>query len=289
MEQTAQFECDGRRLYGILHLPDRPQVIERVVLMVVGGPQTRIGSHRLYVHLARFLCAQDIAVFRFDYAGIGDSEGAWRGYKFAGPSISAAIDFLFKEIPLLKDVILWSLCDGATACAMFGQHQPHCIAGMILCNPYLHSAASQAKTILRHYYAKRILEKDFWQKVVARRLNMRDSLASFGGLVKQSQNSNGKAAAAYHPEEYTGEIHPEELVHGLVSFRQPIHFFLSTADLTAMQFRDFCKRQKKLQTAFKTRRYTIAYIDAADHTFSNNQAKRLLFLKTLRILNSIED
>ncbi|MCL4705768.1 hydrolase 1, exosortase A system-associated [bacterium] len=289
MEQTAQFKCDGQRLYGILHLPDRPQVIERVVLMVVGGPQTRIGSHRLYVQLARFLCMQGIAVFRFDYAGIGDSESAWRGYKFAGPSISAAIDFLFKEIPLLKDVILWSLCDGATACAVFVHHEQPRIAGMILCNPYLHSAASQAKTILRHYYGRRLLQKDFWQKALALRLNMRDSLVSFGGLVKQSQNSNGRAAAAHRPDEYAIEIHPDALVSGLASFRRPIHFLLSTADLTARQFRDFCKRQTKLQKAFKTRRYTIDYVEAADHTFSDNQAKQLLFLRTLAALNSIED
>jgi exosortase A-associated hydrolase 1 len=288
MEQTAQFECDGRRLYGILHLPDQPQVIERVVLMVVGGPQTRIGSHRLYVQMARFLCAQGIAVFRFDYAGVGDSEDVWTGYKFAGPSIFAAIDFLFKEIPLLKDVILWSLCDGATASAVFGQHEQQRIAGMILCNPYLHSATSQAKTILRHYYAKRILEKDFWQKVLALRLNVSASLASFNALVKRSQNSNGKAADALHPEEYASEIHPDELVHGLSSFRRPLRFLLSTADLTALQFRDFCRRQKKLQRAFKTRRYTIDYVDAADHTFSNSQSKRLLFLKTLLALNSFE-
>lgn len=288
MEQTALFECDGRRLYGILHLPDRLQVIERVVLMVVGGPQTRIGSHRLYVQLARFLCAQGVAVFRFDYAGVGDSEEEWSGYKFAGPSITAAIDFLVKEIPLLDEVILWSLCDGATASVLFGQHEPHRIAGMILCNPYLHSASGQAQTVLRHYYAKRILEKNFWQKVLALRLNVRESLASLSALVKQSQYSNGKAVDARHPEEYASEIHPDELVHGLALFRQPIRFLLSTADLTAMLFHDFCKSQKKLQKAFKARRYTIDYVEAADHTFSNNQAKQLLFLKTLMALNSID-
>lgn len=211
------------------------------------------------------------------------------GYKFAGSSIFAAIDFLYKEIPLIKDVTLWSLCDGATASAAFAPQEQHRISGMILCNPYLHSAAGQAQSIIKHYYAKRILEKDFWQKAMALRLNLRDSLVSFGGLVKQSQSSNGRAAAALHPDEYASEIHPDELVSGLVSFRRPIRFLLSTADLTARQFHDFCKRQKKLQKAFKARRYTIDFVDAADHTFSNSQSKRLLFLKTLQALDSIED
>ena len=53
----------------------------RGVLIVTGGPQYRAGSHRQFVLLARFLAARGMAVLRFDYRGMGDSEGAPRDYR----------------------------------------------------------------------------------------------------------------------------------------------------------------------------------------------------------------
>jgi alpha/beta superfamily hydrolase len=48
------------------------------VLVIVGGPQYRAGSHRQFTLLARSLAEQGFAVLRFDYRGMGDSTGAMR-------------------------------------------------------------------------------------------------------------------------------------------------------------------------------------------------------------------
>ena len=72
-ESAFQIDCQGSPCTGILHHPEGEQ--DTAVLIVVGGPQTRVGSHRLFVHLARSLAKQGIVVFRFDYSGAGDSEG----------------------------------------------------------------------------------------------------------------------------------------------------------------------------------------------------------------------
>ena len=40
------------------------------------------------------------------------------------------------------------------------------VAGMVLVNPWIRSDASYAKTQLVHYYGKRLLQREFWKKVL---------------------------------------------------------------------------------------------------------------------------
>ena len=51
------------------------------VLVIVGGPQYRVGSHRQYVQLSRHLAEQGIASMRFDVRGMGDSPGVQRSFE----------------------------------------------------------------------------------------------------------------------------------------------------------------------------------------------------------------
>ena len=48
---------------------------------MVGGPQYRVGSHRQFTLMARAFAAAGYPVLRFDYRGIGDSEGESRGFE----------------------------------------------------------------------------------------------------------------------------------------------------------------------------------------------------------------
>jgi len=57
-ERALRFRCQSEWLYGILHLPQQP--VARGVLIVVGGPQYRVGSHRQFVLLARYLAERGI-------------------------------------------------------------------------------------------------------------------------------------------------------------------------------------------------------------------------------------
>ena len=59
-ERVLLFTCQGLSLPGILH-PGAPDA-SRGVLVVVGGPQYRVGSHRQFVLLARDLAAAGVPV-----------------------------------------------------------------------------------------------------------------------------------------------------------------------------------------------------------------------------------
>src|SRR5450830_1857888 len=121
-ERSLSFTCDGAQLFGIASVPAAPAA--RGVLIVVGGPQYRAGSHRQFTLLARSLAEQGIAAMRFDYRGMGDSEGKARDFEGVDNDIRAAIDAFFAAVPQLREVVIWGLCDAASAAMFYARRDP---------------------------------------------------------------------------------------------------------------------------------------------------------------------
>ena len=99
-ERALGFSCHDSWLYGILSLPEK--VISRGILIVVGGPQYRVGSHRQFMLLARHLAAHGVPVMCFDCRGMGDSEGDARNFEGIEDDLYCAIDQFFEEVDSLK-------------------------------------------------------------------------------------------------------------------------------------------------------------------------------------------
>ena len=78
-EQALVLGCEGSSMIGVLSGAGLPA--GRGVLIVVGGPQYRVGSHRQFILLARHLADRGVPTLRFDYRGMGDSRhGSLRGF-----------------------------------------------------------------------------------------------------------------------------------------------------------------------------------------------------------------
>ena len=116
-EEVLQFDCEGESLLGIISEGAPAQ--ERAVIVIVGGPQYRAGSHRQFVQLARHLASAGHTVLRYDYRGMGDSPGNLRNFEHVQADIRAAIDALQASRPALRQFVLWGLCDGASAALMY--------------------------------------------------------------------------------------------------------------------------------------------------------------------------
>jgi exosortase A-associated hydrolase 1 len=282
MEETAAFRISGQTLYGILHLPSGGAPVAHCLVMVVGGPQDRSGSHRSYTYLARALAQAGVPVFRFDYLGIGDSHGDWKGFGEAGPAVQGAIDFLTARFPSLKKAILWSLCDGAAACALYARRQDPRVGGMILCNPYVHSAQGQAAAFLKHYYLRRLCDPSFWRKVFAFRFN---PIESAGSMRAVAQSASGKATGPIAgvqvgPGEDPPQL-PDKVMEGLSRFSGPVYLLLSTADMTALEFLDLYNRRGGAKSG------VVWKVEGADHTFTAAAWKREVAEKSLAAWNAI--
>lgn len=298
MEEIIRFEAAGKALYGILHHPENPSHPGAALLMVVGGPQTRVGSHRSNTLVARDLCARGMTVMRFDYEGLGDSEGDFVGFSMAGPSLEAAIACLSRRLPAPGRIILWSLCDGSAACALNAGKVGPMVAGMILSNPYVHSVQGKAKAYLKYYYVRRILEGSFWKKLLTFRLNPLEAAASLANLVgkasgagadatggpasaarKDADQPRGPAAAAETaPGEDPPQL-PEKVMEGLEAYPGPLRLILSGNDLTAKEFLDLYKARGSQARRDRLRRSAekeLLSAPEADHTFTTAEWKRTL-------------
>lgn len=282
LEETTCFEGSSGSLFGILHLPDKVENIKACLLMVVGGPQTRVGSHRSYTLIARELCRRGIPVFRFDYTGIGDSGGQYIGFTDAGPSIKSAVDWLYQRFPHLEKVIPWSLCDGSAACALFVPDLGNRTPAMILCNPYVHSQQSQAKTFLKYYYLTRILDAAFWKKVFSLQVNPFKVFLSISDLIQKTRNPSPNPNPSQNPKEIgvTRTVGnpsidppdlPEKVMAGLKNYTGGLFLLMSTNDLTAKEFLDLYKLHST--KSGRPLRATLRQIEGADHTFSSQENK----------------
>jgi exosortase A-associated hydrolase 1 len=256
-EEALVFGCGGEALVGVLARPDAPAA--RGVLIVVGGPQYRAGSHRQFTHLARELARNGIASLRFDYRGMGDSSGAARSFETVDEDIGCAVDRLLSVVPELREVVIWGLCDAASA-ALFYAPRDARVSGVALLNPWVRTEQGIAQAHLRHYYGQRLLDRDFWRKVFAGGLDVRAAFASLRKFVMDAATPRGDAGTL-----------PERMEDGLRRFRGRVLLILSGKDLTADEFRGMVSRSQRWTRLLADARVTRRDLVEANHTFSRRE------------------
>lgn len=269
-ELPITFTCKGSSLPGIVHYGGTRK--SRGVVLVVGGPQYRVGSHRQFVLLARALSAQGIPVFRFDYRGMGDGEGPMNGFEEIEYDIRAAIDAFQERCPELKEVVIWGLCDAATAATFYAQGDPR-VQGLVLLNPWVRSEVGEAKAYIRHYYLKRLLSRDFWRKIADGEFDLGSSTRSFVDLLLKTIGMRSDGHSKGGLEDAAGTVPPdlslvERVERSLLGFRGEVLLILSENDLTAKEFMTALRTSPRLKKLFRKKRYTTKTIANSDHTFS---------------------
>jgi len=268
-EVPTVFACDGERMFGIFHLPQ--QIAASGVLIVVGGPQYRIGSHRQFVLLARLLAESGIAVFRFDYRGMGDSEGAMRDFEAIDLDIRAAIDHFMKTVPAVKDIVLWGLCDAASAGLLYAPSDSR-VKGLVLVNPWARTEQGIARAHLRHYYLQRLINREFWRKILHGEFKLRAALGSFIGMAAASLGM--QRTPQCNATDRGGTVGtmrgplPDRLADALRRFRGRLQIILSGDDLTANEFRAVANGSPAWRALVKDRQVTVYELPGANHTFS---------------------
>jgi len=257
-ESTLSFSCAGQALVGILAAPEQPS--RRAVVIIVGGPQYRAGSHRQFVLLSRALAAAGLAVLRFDYRGMGDSDGDMRTFEQADADVGAALDALQQQLPSVQQVMLWGLCDGASAALLYcNKTQDPRVHGLCLLNPWVRSAASLARAHVKHYYRQRLLQKEFWRRLLSGKV----ALKAVGELFQNLRLSRGR------PVPQDSGPFQQRMARAWAAFPGPILLLLSGDDYTAREFVEYAGMDAAWAGLLEQPNVQQHEISGADHTFSS--------------------
>ena len=182
-ESAISIACEGEHLLGILSRPLHDHASRRTgVVVIVGGPQYRAGSHRQFVLLARMLAAQGYDCLRIDYRGMGDSTGAARDFLAVSADIQASVQAMRSECEGLERIVLWGLCDAASACLLYvDELGAPGIDGLCLLNPWVRTTESLARTQVKHYYIQRLRQREFWIKLFSGQVAAKALTGEFSG------------------------------------------------------------------------------------------------------------
>ena len=278
-DSAVQFDAAGSALLGVLTVPDRAR--STGVLIIVGGPQYRVGSHRQFVLLARRLASDGFPVLRFDYRGMGDSPGPLGHFGSVHDDIAAAIDTLKASAPGVDRVVMWGLCDGASAALLYLQQRADArVRGLVLLNPWVRTEASQARTRVRFYYLQRVLQPAFWARLFSGKV----AAGALGGFL-----GNLGAAVKTQTPDATGQSgYPTRMAQGWQAFAGPKLLLMSDQDYTAREFEAYCAADRAWTQALRTCPAERVTLQRADHTCSSPASEAALHDATVAFLNRLD-
>jgi exosortase A-associated hydrolase 1 len=274
------FDCGDDRLIGVLSLPpaDMPPA-DTALLVIVGGPQYRVGSHRQFALLARAVAAAGYPALRFDVRGMGDSSGTPRPFEALDDDIAAAIDALQRAQTSVRDIVLWALCDGASAALLYlDRRADPRVRALCLLNPWVRSPAGLAQTHVKHYYLQRLTQPTFWRKLLGGGVARRAAGELWSNLRLARSAGRAKASLASFPQ---------RMALAWAAFEGETLLVLSGDDYTAREFDDHASGSPHWQGLLDRPSVTRLDIAGANHTFANAADRSRVESATLKWLQRV--
>jgi pimeloyl-ACP methyl ester carboxylesterase len=181
LRERPVFFGGARKLFGILTVPPpgtaRPDLPP--IILLNAGTVHRVGSHRLYVPMARKWAALGFHVFRVDLSGIGDSpvlEGHPENLTYPRDGLEdvrAAMDFL-KDTTTSGKFIVAGLCSGGDIAFQLGFKEPR-VASAIMMNPrtFLVNDLSMVDSYERARWSREaVARSDSWKDLLSGDVNL---------------------------------------------------------------------------------------------------------------------
>lgn len=279
IETPLVFECADSELVGMLHIPETIST-RGLITIVAGGPQYRGGVGRQLVLLARHLAQAGTPVLRFDYRGLGDGEGDFKGFQDVEQDLRAAIDAFRAHAPEINEFVLWGGCDAGSAIMINAWKFPE-VTGLILGNPWVHTEETGDAVTVKHHYANRIRDKDFWLKVIRGQYNPFPALMTIGRTVlaqlrqKLSARAvaSGKDAVALKDDPSLPFV--TRMRNGMSQFHGDVLLLMSGRSIVSKEFDELVASDAAWQQAMAAPRHVARHdMPDADQTYSSVASRR---------------
>lgn len=282
---------DGLRLFGMLHRPLHSGISNMAILLLSPGVKMRVAPHRLYNKMADRFVELGYPVLRFDFYGLGDSEGevteeyladlygSVQAGRYIGDTVSA-MDWMEQDHGISK-FIAGGLCGGALTGLLTAAQDSRIIALVGLSIPVIldgskvdfgkYMTDAQLKGLRETYYSKIVGPQAWrsWIRFLTFKSDYQIILRSVFKPLLESLRGGKKCPASLPREEVKDNTNPyfAQAFRRMASSR-PIFLVFAEMDRLYWEFqKKFIERHREeLQSCRE--KYEVHLVKQANHIFS---------------------
>lgn len=285
---------DGLTLHGFLHSPTEGTRRDVCVLLLSPGIKGRVAPHRLYLKIAERMVAMGFHVLRFDFHGLGDSQGQLNERVLASMYRSIqlgryvddtvdAMNWLERDAGIRKFVGS-GLCGGSITALLTASRDPRIVGLLGLGIPTaLDVGPEQSDRFLTRgqlevegkRYLRNLLKPASWRRFLTGK--------SGYGLIMRSlrQLWSGRSTRASSPKQVSASgtatpgtqdntnPHFAPSLLSLIQKRAPICLIFSGSDRLLFEFSEKFEQKNAEALAAEESPYEIHVIEKANHILSD--------------------
>lgn len=302
---------DGFKLFGILHKPVENNFPEKAIIILSPGIKSRVAPHRLYLKMANCFVKMGFTVLRFDFSGLGDSEGEISEQKVAdfygtvqvGRYIDdtlAAMDWLEKEHGM-KKFILTGLCGGAITGLLTGAKDNRVDSLLGLGIPVIldSSDIDQAKYMtsgqlgaMRKGYLRNVIDPKRWVRFLTFQSDYRTLFKSLWQPLREKIGSSKKAKTPSPSPDEKGDNTESNFntyfpgaLHAMLSSSRKVLLIFSEADRLYWEFEEKYMQRYYGQIKTYSANLEIHVTKKANHVFTFNEWQENMLQKSEKWLS----
>lgn len=274
----------GQRLFGILHVPDVARSDAPAVVLLSPGVKMRVGPQRLYKRMAEQFAAAGLTVLRFDFYGLGDSEGVLTEEllrdvynhievgRFVEDTLDA-MNWLQAEIGLNR-FILSGLCGGAITGLLTGARDSR-VAGLLAlgitpllasrsADPSLYMTRGQLESVGRTYLQK-VTNPGSWMRL----LTFKSDYRLLWRSVIRTRTAPAPSAPPPTPAESdnASPLFPPAFFE-MTRTARPLLLVFGGSDRLHFEFEEKFVARHREQLAARPDGYELHVVDRANHVLS---------------------
>lgn len=277
----------GQALHGMLHSPDPGRARGVCILLLSPGIKGRVGPHRLYLKFADPLVAAGFHVLRFDYYGLGDSDGTLeervmadmynsiQGGRYVDDTI-AAMDWMTKQHGI-KRFIGSGLCGGSISALLTAARDPRIegLLGIGLPSTLEGGAENFDRFMSRgqlkqegRSYLQKITRPEAWARFLSGKSGYRLILRALRELLWPSKTKPPPDPAAVRDN--ANPLFAPAFLR-LLETRRPVLLNFSSGDRHRFNFGEKFEERHAPAIASINHAYQVHVIDGANHVMSDSR------------------
>lgn len=273
----------GHRLFGILHEPlGRPRT-DFGILLLSPGVKMRTGPECLYRRMTRLFVSLGVPVFRFDFWGLGDSDGELHeqflkdvyNHVEVGRFVDDALDAMnwMEQQCGTRRFVVSGLCGGAIT-GLFAAGRDARIAGLLALSitPLLSSRAADPSLYmssgeldhLRRGYVNKLLAPDAWLRLLTLRSDYKVIWRAVWSPINRRLRRSQPAPKQY---DNTNPLFPPAFFKMLAA-NTPMLLIFGGSDRMRWDFQEkFVERHQERLAPLQSK-YEMHVIEYANHVLS---------------------